>query len=190
MGSGFENHVSYPRIYHFPEGALQVHGFWCGYRRRLDIARIANIHRAYHPHLQAASSENGLQQVSCGGLAVGSGDADNRKAVGGETVEAVGKFGQSYPGIGNLKDSRPRHGVQWFLHHQNLTASVNSLGDEIMTVASSSFDRYKEAALRGLAAVVSNGPDLTFQVAVQSKNAKILNQVLQQQCLLPILQSR
>ncbi len=114
VGGDLQHSVGGPGLDHAGQVVLEVG--WVGgggMEAGVDLLLAdAGVDRADHPGLQASGSQHGVDQVGGSGLAVGTGDADQRHLAGGEVVPGGA---QPAPGLPCVGDAHVGETTPWQL---------------------------------------------------------------------------
>ena len=165
MGADLHHGLFAAGVAHLREHAENVEGLGGGLVRRDGAGAEVVVDRADETDALLAA-EQVLDQVGDGGLAVGSGDADDLEVAVGELVETAGDAGERGAGVGDLDEGDlGGRGRRDLLRDHGDRASVHGLVDERGSVGAQAGEREEQRARHDATAVHHEPGDRTVEGA-------------------------
>ena len=140
-------------VEHRPQHRLHVGSFGRGPSRLAGLAADLVVHRAHHAGVPAGGVEDRRQQVGGRGLAVGTGDADDRHLAARVSVNRRAEDGQGRPSVAHRHPRHVHAGGPRLLADDQCRALRERLRHEVQAVGLQSLQRHERGA-RGHAARV------------------------------------
>ena len=173
LGGRLQHHIGAPGVRHLPQDAVEGDGFGGG------VGGVAQLLPAYvrpqgsdHAGFVPGGGEDVPGHVGGGGLALGAGDGDEGKAVGGTAVKFRRQQGQGGPGVVHGGARHP--GGQGRGAHHGGGAPVQGLGNVRPAVGAAAGEGGEERAGNGLSGVAGEGGDVGAAGAVRAEDGQQL----------------
>ena len=157
--------MGHPVIGHLSENPLHFEGFRSGVGCGETVSAKAVIDRTQDADVMSRRSKDGFEQVSHGGLAVGSHDGDKTQCCGGISEKVFSEDAETAPRVPHPDGGHPGGGEKLPFMDDESGASGQGIGNECMAILLKAGNCHKETALSALTGIVANRRNFAVRIS-------------------------